>query len=119
MQRIVAVLVPTLIFVVGLAVGAAAAARCLPELSPGPVAGMAFFLACGLIGCALALIGLHAYLVVEEVSHLPSSLQKGEVLAGGLRNAVFEVGSLMGFATVVFLLAPRPDSSTREPTPER
>jgi hypothetical protein len=119
MQRITTVLVPTLIFVIGLALGAVVAARCLPELPAGPVAGMAFFLVCGLFGCAVALIGLHAYLVVEEINHLPPELQKGETLASGLRNVVFEVGSLMGFAAVVFLLAARRDPSTQETLPER
>ena len=80
---------------------------------------MAFFLTCGLLGCALALLGVHAYLVVEEIDHLPPGLRKGEVLAEGLRNVIFEVGSLMGFATAVFLLAARPDASTPEPAPER
>jgi hypothetical protein len=85
-----------------------AGSRWLPDLAAGQVGGLAFFVVCGLIGVAFGLFGEHIYLITEEVKHLPSAgLSQAEAIAGGIRNVCFEVGSLVGFASVVYLLAPR------------
>jgi hypothetical protein len=83
--------------------------RWVPDLAAGQVGGLAFFVVCGLIGVAFGLLSVHIYLITEEVKHLPSagSLSQAEAIAGGIRNVCFEVGSLVGFASVVYLLAPR------------
>jgi hypothetical protein len=102
-------LIPVLIFVVALSAGVVVGSRWLPDLAAGQVGGLAFFVVCGLIGVAFGLLGVHIYLITEEVKHLPSvgGLSEAEALAGGIRNICFEVGSLVGFASVVYLLAPR------------
>jgi hypothetical protein len=101
-------LVPALIFVVVSSAGAVACSRWLPDLAPGSVGDLAFFLVCGLAGAAAGLLAMHIYLIVGELNHFVggNELARGEVLAGGIRNLTFEVGSLIGFASVVYLLAP-------------
>jgi hypothetical protein len=103
------ILVPVLIFLGGLAIGALVGARWLPDLAVGQVGGLAFFLVCGLIGAALGLLGVHIYLIVEELNHVPSGVIQGEIVGGDLRNIIFECGSLIGLAGVVYLLAPAPE----------
>jgi hypothetical protein len=100
-------LVPVLIFLAGLSAGVLAAARWLPDLATGQIGGLAFFVVCGLIGAAAGLLGVHIYLIVEAVGHFPGAT-KGEELAAGIRDIVFDVGSLLGFAGVIYLLAPPP-----------
>jgi hypothetical protein len=64
---------------------------------------------CGLLGAALGLVGLHIYSIVDELNHLGGlgGIRKGEILAAGLRDMLWEDGSLLGLAMVVYLLAPR------------
>jgi len=105
------VAVPLVIFVVCLAVGVVAGSRWLPELAAGPVGGLAFFVVCGLLGGALGLVGMHIYSIVETLDRFGSrgltGFGKGEIVATGLRSMLFEAGSLLGLAAVVYLLAPR------------
>jgi hypothetical protein len=69
---------------------------------------LAFFVVCGLIGAAVGLLGVHVYLIAEEVKHLPDGgPSRAVAVAAGIRNICFEDGSWVGFASVVFLLAPR------------
>jgi hypothetical protein len=101
------VLVPVLIFLGCLSVGVVAGARWLPDLAAGQVGGLAFFLVCGMLGAALGLLGVHIYLIVEELDHVSGSVAvHGEIVGEGIRDIVFEVGSLLGFAAVIYLLAP-------------
>jgi hypothetical protein len=115
-------LVPVLIFVVALSAGVMATARWLPDLAAGPVGGLAFFVVCGLIGAALGLLGLHIYSIVEELEHFPEgSPDQGLIVAAGIRTMISEVGGLVAFASIVYLLAPRPsdvddDEPELEPT---
>lgn len=99
-------LIPVVIFVVCLCAGVVAGTRWLPALAAGVVGGLAFFVVCGLLGAALALVGLHVYSIVEDVNAF-SGLKHGEVVAGGLASMLWESGSLAGVAAVVYLLAPR------------
>jgi hypothetical protein len=106
------VLVPALIFLAGLSIGVLASARWLPDLAPGQVGGLAFFVVCGLIGAAAGLLGVHIYSIVQELdsrSLLGGRLSQGVLLAAELRSLIFEVGSLVGFASIVYLLAPPPE----------
>jgi divalent metal cation (Fe/Co/Zn/Cd) transporter len=111
---IASMLVPILIFVVCFGAGTTASARWLPDLGAGPVGSLAFFTVCGLLGAALSLLGIHVYLIAKEIDHLHLELvsDKAELLAGGIRDILFEVGSLVGLAAIVFLLAPRLRTST-------
>jgi hypothetical protein len=103
------VLIPVLIFVACLIVGVMAGARWLPDLAAGQVGGLAFFVVCGMLGAALGLVGVHVYLIAEELGQLSGRvLGRGEVLAGGIRDVVFEAGSIFGLAAVIYLLAPAP-----------
>ena len=104
-------LIPVAIFVVCLSVGVIASAQWLPDLAEGPVGGISLFLVCGLLGTALALIGLHIYSIVEAVNQIGGGVKaigKGEVVAAGLTSLAWETGSLIGLAMVVYLLAPPP-----------
>jgi hypothetical protein len=107
------VFIPVLIFLGAMSVGVLASARWLPDLAPGQVGGLAFLVVCGLLGAALGLAGVHVYLVVEELNRfhdLPNNYNKGAFVAQGLLDILFECGSLVGFASVVYLLAPPPDA---------
>lgn len=106
---ILSVLVPALIFVVCFGAGTFASARWLPDLDVGPTGDSAFFTVCGLLGTAFSLLGMHVYLITKEIHHLHHEIgiDKAEILAGGIRTVLFEVGSLIGLAAIVFLLAPR------------
>ena len=89
-----------------------ASARWLPDLAYGQVAGLAFFLVCGMLGAALGLVGVEVYTLVEDLSRSGADSilgDKGEIVAGALRVIVFDAGSLVGLAAVVYLLAPPAD----------
>jgi len=106
------VLVPVLIFLAGLSAGAIAGARWLPDLAAGQVGGLAFFLVCGLLGAAVGLAGVNIFEIVEEINRVSPTTGNPEqaiVVAAGLRDIIFECGSLLGFAAVIYLLAPPPD----------
>lgn len=120
--------VPAVIFVVCLAGGVYAASRWLPELAAGPVGGLAFFAVCGLSGAGLGLTGLRIYGTVRTVKEIHGEGggvfgSKGDVLAGGLAQILFDAGTIFAFAAIVYLLAPRsirsdepePDAALAEP----
>jgi hypothetical protein len=105
------VLIPVLVFLGCMSVGVVAGAHWVPDLAAGQVGGLAFFLVCGLLGAALGLIGVHVYLIVEELDRLSGTVAAhGEIVGEGVRELVFEAGSLVGFAAVIYLLAPAPDA---------
>jgi hypothetical protein len=102
-------LIPVVIFVGCLSAGVIAGARWLPDLDESPVGGIAFFVTCGLLGLALALVGLHLYSIVEAVDQIGGGLKvvgKGEIVASGLVSMSWEAGSVLALATLVYLLAP-------------
>jgi len=103
------VLVPALVSFACFGVGVVAAARWLPELGGGPVAGLTFFAVCGLLAGALSLAGLHVYLIVHEIGHVSDPGAKEEILAGGLRGVLFDCGTLVALTGILYLLAPGPD----------
>lgn len=101
--------VPVLIFVACFGAGVAAAARYLPELDRGPVGAIAFFVVCGLIGGALSLVGLELYALARELELRHGDLAfggEGEIVAAIIREVVFESGSIVALAAIVYLLAP-------------
>jgi hypothetical protein len=101
--------VPVLVFLLCFGGGVAAASRWLPELAEGPVGGFAFFVVCGLLGAAVALVGLHIYLIVRqlELDRLGSSFDNSATtLASGLTSFMFEAGFAVGLGAIVYLLAP-------------
>jgi hypothetical protein len=100
------VAVPIVIFAACLAVGAWAASRWLPSLASGMVGGLAFLAVCGLIGAALALVGVHVYLIVRAAER-NFGTERAEIVAQGLTLLLWEAGSLLGFAWAVYLLAPK------------
>ena len=106
-------LVPALVSFACFGVGVVASARWLPELSGGPVAGLTFFAVCGLLAGALSLAGLHVYSIVNEIGHVSDPSAKEEILASGLRNVLFECGTLVALTGILYLLAPGPDEEER------
>jgi hypothetical protein len=107
-EKHASVLIPVLIFVVALIGGVVASSRWLPDLAAGQVGGLAFFVVCGLVGAGIGLFGVHIYSIVEELKRFPGvGYPKGMLLAAAIRPMVFEVGSLLGLASIVYLLAPR------------
>lgn len=107
-------LVSVIICVVCLVAGAAASARWLPELAPGPVGGMALCAVCGLLGMALAVVGLHIYGIVE----IEDGGRFGRIeLAGELMSMFTDAGPLIGLAIVAYLLAPEPDAIDESSVP--
>ena len=101
-------LIPVLIFILALSAGAIASAQWLPNLAAGSVGGLAFFAVCSLVGTAVGLLGVHIYLIVEELNTV-HVVSQGEIVGEGIRDIAFEVGSLLGFASLVYLLAPAPE----------
>jgi hypothetical protein len=115
-------LVPALIFVACFGGGVFAATSWLPDLAEGPVGGMAYFVACGLIGASLGLLGLHVYLTVEQLERGAFGTfghVDGTLLADGLTTILFDCGSVLGFAAIVYLLAPRRGDAPASAAPSR
>lgn len=105
--------VPILIFVVCFGAGFAAAVRWLPPLADAPVGTLAGFVVAGLIGAAIASVGLHMYLMARRLDDFSgpdagfTGTVKGEVIADAVLNALYYGGLLAGVAFIVYLLAPR------------
>jgi hypothetical protein len=95
-----------LVFLVCFGVGLTAAANWLPGLAVGRVGGMAFVTVCVLLGAALGMVGLHIYTLIDELRHVQSGASEPEILADILRNILFDAGTLLGLAGIVYLLAP-------------
>jgi hypothetical protein len=101
-------LIPALIFVVVSSAGAIAGSRILPDLAAGSVGGLAFFTVCGLLGAAAGLLSVHIYSIVEGLEHSSGQFQR-EIVANGIVEIAFEVGSLLALTSIVYLLAPAPE----------
>ncbi len=95
--------VPVIICVVCLFGGAAASARWLPDLAPGPVGGIALCAVCGLLGMALAVVGLRIYNIVEIGDN--GGFARLDV-SSELASMFSEAGLLVGLALATYLLAP-------------
>lgn len=100
-------LVPVAIVLGCFAGGVLACARWLPDLADGPVGGLAFFVVCGLLAAALSLAGVHVYMMVREIDHKYAGLTNGEVFAADVGRLLFECGTLVGFASILYVLAPK------------
>lgn len=105
------VAIPVVIFVVCVSAGVFASSRWLPDLGGGTIGGLAFFVVCGLLGAALGLVGLQIYFIVRQAEVL-GRIGSSTIVADGLSAILWQAGSLLGLAAVVYLLAPR------APTPE-
>jgi hypothetical protein len=104
--------VPVLIFLVCLLGGTVASARWLPDLPHGTIAGLAFFVVCGLLGAALSMIGLHVYSIAHELEHSGGPFSEdGEIFALGVRSMLLEAGTLAGLAAILYLLAYKHDAT--------
>jgi hypothetical protein len=101
------VAVPIVIFVVCVSAGVFAGTRWLPDLASGTIGGLAFFVVCGLLGAALGLVGLQIYAMVRQAELLGRIGGSSTIVANGLSAILWQAGSLLGLAAVVYLLAPR------------
>jgi hypothetical protein len=109
--------VPILIFAICLLAGVFAASSWLPELAPGTVSGLAFFVVCGLSGSALGVAGLRIYGAVEGAADQPRGSYKNLYVANSLTDMLWESGLLLGLAMGVYLLAVRLDTPASESPP--
>jgi hypothetical protein len=105
-----AMAVPIIIFVVCLSAGVFAATKWLPDLAPGPVGGISFFVVCGLVGAALGVFGLNIYLIVETIEE-SSRVFRRLAVSNGLESILWQCGVLIGLAAAVYLVAPAPSAS--------
>jgi hypothetical protein len=103
------VVVPAVVFVVCFFGGVWVATQWLPGLARGPVGDIAFFAICGLIGAGLGVVGLHIYLTARELNETNGLGVGGNsrVLADGLLEILLNGGTVLGLATIAYLLAPR------------
>lgn len=113
--------IPIIIFILCFCVGAVGSGQLLPDLAAGSVGGLAFFAVCGLLGAALGLVGLHTYLIVDQLNHAGGAFSgggnfKAETVAGGLSSILLDGGVLLGLAAGVYLLAPPPDEGDEPAT---
>jgi predicted phage tail protein len=100
------VAIPIVIFVVCISAGVFAGSRWLPDLAGGTIGGLAFFVVCGLLGASLGVAGLQIYSIVRQ-QELLGRLGSSAIVADGLSAILWQAGSLLGLAAVVYLLAPR------------
>ncbi len=111
--------VPAAIFVVCFGGGVWASTRWLPGLARGPVGDIAFFAICGLIGAGVGVVGLHVYetaRAISEASGLARFEDKANLLAGGLLDLLLDGGTVLGLATIAYLLAPREEQPAQSST---
>lgn len=101
------VAVPIVIFVFCVSAGVFASSRWLPDLAGGTVGGLALFVVCGLLGASLGLVGLQIYSTVRQAEVLGRIAGSSTIVANGLSAILWQAGSLLGLAAVVYLLAPR------------
>lgn len=69
---------------------------------------------CCLLGAALGIVGLRIYGIANGLSD-SNGFFKYEIVTQGLSSMLWEAGSILGIATVVYLLAP-PDESDSQAT---
>lgn len=116
-------LVPVVLFLACFAAAIVAVDRWLPDLAQGRVGGIAFFTVSGLLGAAAGLVGLHIYEIIRELTLLPNELlpnervNKPDVIAIGLEEMLRDVGTIVGLAAAVYLLAP-PQEELIDDAPE-
>jgi hypothetical protein len=106
------VAVPILIFVACFAVGMLAAARWLPSLADEKIGGLAFFVVTGLLAAALSLVGVRIYAIINQLNHVEQAkIIESEIIAAGIRDILWQAGTVFGFACVIYLLAPSPEDA--------
>ena len=105
------VAVPVLIFAACFAVGTVAAARWLRSLAPEAIGGLAFFVVTGLLAAALSLVGVRIYAIINQLDHIEGHIEESEIIAAGIRDILWQAGTIFGFACVIYLLAPSPEDA--------
>jgi hypothetical protein len=103
--------------------GVMAASRWLPDLAPGPIATLTFFVVCGLFGAALGVFGVNVDNLVRAIEGGGPGDLRADVVANILAVMLRDTGILVGLALLLLLLAPKPVSALAaggeepEPTP--
>jgi len=110
------VAVPVLIFLVCFAVGTVATARWLPVLAPGKIGGLAFFVVTGMLAAALSLVGVRIYAIINQLNHIEGHVEQSEIIAVGIRDILWQAGTIFGLACVIYLLAPSPEDADEDQT---
>ena len=110
-------LIPIVVFLGCFAAAIVAVDRWLPDLAEGRVGGLAFFSVAGLLGAGASLLGLHIYEIVREVTLTQSEkVSNIEIVTIGLENMLRDVGTVVGLAAAVYLLAPPLEAQTDDDT---
>ena len=90
--------------------GSGAAAQWLPELlDDGPIGLLVSFVVCGLVGASLAVAAIYVDLAVRELERplfRESSLET-QIIGRSLTSILINSGSLLAFALIAYLLAPK------------
>jgi hypothetical protein len=98
-------MVPIVIAFVCFLGGLLAASRWLPDLADGRVAGISFFLVCGLVGAAVAVVGVDVYGIVRSLE-LRGFGERSIIVASQLTDMLRNGGTLFALAALVYLVAP-------------
>jgi hypothetical protein len=80
------------------------------------VGSLTLFVICGLLGVAVAMVGLHLYLIATALER-SDILGHGPLLANELVDMLWDVGALVGLALIVFLMSQRLDARDPSPSP--
>jgi hypothetical protein len=105
-----------IVAVVCFVAGTYASSRWLPELAPGPVGTIAFFVVCGLSGAALGLVGINIDQLVRGLEESEGSGRlRALIVSNGLTDILRDAGTIAGLALIGYLLAPKaPRERARE-----
>jgi hypothetical protein len=109
------VAVPPVIFAGCLIAGVFAATSLVPDLPGGVVAGIVYFVVCGMVGVAVALVGLDIFQMVEG----PSFTGRSFVVAGELSDMGWQVSLVLGVAALLYIAALRIESDASSPAAGR
>lgn len=101
--------IPVLILLATFLAGVLITARWLPNLDSGRVGRIAFRVVCGLVGIAVALVGLEIYEIartIDRESQTGYASSNSDVVTAGVVSILQGVGPVIGLPAAVYLLAP-------------
>jgi hypothetical membrane protein len=101
--------IPILIFLVALLAGVLLAARWLPDLGSAAICSLAFWATCGLGGLAIALVAVHLYELVRQLSAANAEAignARADIVATAIVDMLRDAGPILGLSAVVYLLPP-------------
>ena len=64
-----------------------------------------------MLAAALSLVGVRIYAIINQLNHIEGHVEQSEIIAVGIRDIVWQAGTIFGLACVIYLLAPSPEDS--------